>query len=169
LLPEPTKSDLAWTGNLKQALEQAREQATQTGKRSLVFVDFTGETCTNCKYNENNVFTKPDIRSLFNRYKLVRLYTDKVPDDFYSPQTRATFGSNTTRQKSDAEANEWFQKMAFNDIKLPLYVILEPRPDGKVEVIGKYDAGKINSDAEFAQFLKGPLDGAAMGTAQLGK
>jgi thiol:disulfide interchange protein DsbD len=167
LLPEPTKSDLAWTGNLKQAIEQARQEAVKTGKRSLVFVDFTGETCTNCKYNENNVFTKSDIRNLFNRYKLVRLYTDKVPDEFYSPQLRAAFGSSTARQKGDAETNEWFQKTALNDIKLPLYVILDPRPDGKVEVVGKYDAGKINSDSEFAQFLKAPFDSAKTGMAQV--
>jgi thiol:disulfide interchange protein DsbD len=167
LLPEPTKSDLAWSGNLKQAIEQAREETIKTGKRSLVFVDFTGETCTNCKYNENNVFTKSDIRNLFNRYKLVRLYTDKVPDEFYAPQLRGAFGSSTVRQKGDAETNEWFQKTAFNDIKLPLYVILEPRPDGKVEVVGKYDAGKINSDSEFAEFLKAPFESAATGTAQV--
>jgi len=169
LLPEPNhgKGELDWTGNLKKAIDEARAEAKKTGRRSLVFVDFTGETCTNCKINENNVFTKPDIRNLFQRYRLVQLFTDKVPDQFYSSESRARFGGDTVRQVEDARANLWFQKKAFGTEQLPLYVILEPRADGKVDLVGQYDEGKINNDAEFAQFLKAPLDGAAAGTAQV--
>jgi thiol:disulfide interchange protein len=168
LLPEPNhgKGELDWTGNLKKAIDEARAEAKKTGRRSLVFVDFTGETCTNCKINENNVFTKPDIRSLFQRYRLVQLFTDKVPDQFYSSETRARFGGDTARQIEDARANLWFQQKAFNTEQLPLYVILEPTADGKVDVLGKYDEGKINDDAAFAQFLKKPLE-AATATAQV--
>jgi thiol:disulfide interchange protein len=167
LLPEPShgKGELTWSGNLKKVIEAARAETRQTGKRTLVFVDFTGETCTNCKLNESDVFTKPDIRDLFKRYRLVQLYTDKVPDEFYSADAKAGFGNGTARQVNDARDNLWFQKAAFNDEKLPLYVILEPRPDGRIEVLGKYAEGKINNDAEFAQFLKAPLDG--MATAQV--
>jgi thiol:disulfide interchange protein DsbD len=169
LLPEPShgKGDLAWSGNLKKAIDEARAETKKTGKRSLVFVDFTGETCTNCKINENNVFTKPDIRDLFKRYKLVQLYTDKVPDEFYSPEAQAKFNGGVTRQKADAAANLWFQKAAFDTEQLPLYVILEPRADGKIDVLGQYDEGKIMNDAAFAQFLKTPLDGGATRTAQV--
>jgi thiol:disulfide interchange protein DsbD len=165
LLPE--RSDLVWSGNLTNAIDEARAELKKTGKRSLVFVDFTGETCTNCKINENGVFTKPDIRALFERYRLVQLYTDKVPDDLYSPELRARFGGDTSQQIEDAHANLWFQKAAFNTEQLPLYVILEPRADGKIDVLGQYDEGKIINDAAFAQFLKAPLESAATGTAQV--
>jgi thiol:disulfide interchange protein DsbD len=45
LLPEPrvSKSGLNWSANLKQALDEAQKGQT-TGKRKLVFVDFTGES-----------------------------------------------------------------------------------------------------------------------------
>jgi thiol:disulfide interchange protein DsbD len=168
LLPEPLdKGDLAWSGNLKQVLDQARAEAQKTGQRRLVFVDFTGESCTNCKLNEKDVFSKPDIQKLFDKYALVQLYTDKVPDKFYAPELRGRFGGSVSRQKQDAEANLWFQKAAFDTEQLPLYVILEARADGKIEVLGQYDEGKISNDAAFAQFLKGPLENATTATAQL--
>jgi thiol:disulfide interchange protein DsbD len=45
LLPEPrvSKSGLSWSANLQQAIDEARKGQT-TGKRKLVFVDFTGES-----------------------------------------------------------------------------------------------------------------------------
>jgi thiol:disulfide interchange protein DsbD len=163
LLPETgeVKGDLPWSGNLKKVLDEAREEYQRTGKPQFVFVDFTGETCTNCKINERTVFIKPEIRGLFQKYHLVQLYTDKVPNRFYSPDVRARFGNDVSRQSADAKANLWFEKAAFNDEQLPLYVILKPELNGKIEVVGKYDEGKINNDSAFAQFLKTPLDGGA--------
>ncbi|MBY0526377.1 MAG: hypothetical protein K2R98_23490 [Gemmataceae bacterium] len=160
LLPEPTESkgELAWSGNLKKVIDEARADALKTGKPKYVFVDFTGETCTNCKINEKSVFIKPEIRGLFQHYLLAQMYTDKVPDKFYPTTLRSRFGSNTARQRDDAAANLWFQRAAFSTEQLPLYVILWPKSDGKIEVVGKYVEGKINSEAEFAQFLKGPLE-----------
>jgi thiol:disulfide interchange protein DsbD len=153
LLPEPAQGagDLAWTGNLKAAIDEARRQ----NKR--VFVDFTGETCTNCKLNEKNVFTKPEIRNLFGSYLLVQLYTDKVPDKFYSAAARRQFAGGVTRQRDDAtRINLSFQRAAFANQQLPLYVILEPLPDNTIRVVGTYKEGKINDEAAFAEFLKEP-------------
>jgi thiol:disulfide interchange protein DsbD len=120
LLPEPGegKGELAWSGNLAQSIEEARIQ------HQLVFVDFTGETCTNCKINEKNVFTKPEIKELFRPYRLVQLYTDKVPDKYYSASIRGKFGNDASRQRKDAVVNLKFQKDAFGTEQLPLYVIL---------------------------------------------
>jgi thiol:disulfide interchange protein DsbD len=153
LLPEPRegKSELAWTGNLPRAIDEARAQ------RQLVFIDFTGETCTNCKWNENNVFAKPEIKELFRTYRLAQLYTDKVPDKYYSSAVRSNFGNDASRQRQDAAANLWFQIEAFGDEKLPLYVILDPKADGTIEVVGQYAEGKINDETAFAQFLREPL------------
>ena len=90
---------------------------------------------------------------------VVQLYTDKVPNEYYSERLRSQFGSNTARQRHDAsEGNLWFQQAAFNgNEQLPLYVILEPSLDGKIAVVGIYDEGKINNEAAFAEFLRAPV------------
>jgi thiol:disulfide interchange protein DsbD len=167
LLPEPTQSkgELAWTGNLKATVDQARVAAAsqRASDRRLIFLDFTGETCVNCSLNEHNVFPKPEIRDLLQRYRLVQLFTDKVPDQYYAAGVRSGFGLDTSRQREDAAANLAFQRAAaFTSTggteQLPLYVILEPRPEGEIRVVAKYDEGKINDDAAFADFLRKPLE-----------
>jgi thiol:disulfide interchange protein len=158
LLPEsrPGKGEV-WTGNLEYAVQQAREYRQKTGQAKLIFVDFTGATCTNCKINEQNVFSKGEVRKLFQPYILVQLYTDTVPIEFYSPEDRAQFKNDNTRQVNDAEVvNAGFQKKAFNDARLPLYVIFEPMLDGTIKTVGVYREGLINNQAEFAEFLRKP-------------
>jgi thiol:disulfide interchange protein DsbD len=161
LLPEPTegKASLPWTGNLRQAIEEARAPSRDSRGEKLVFVDLTGKTCTNCKINEQNVFSKPEFKRLFQSYKLVQLYTDEVPNAFYTPALQAQFGNDTTRQRDDAHANLKFQREAFGTEQLPLYVILKPQADGKIAILGRYDEGKINDEAAFAKFLKDPIEG----------
>ena len=66
------------------------------------------------------------------------------------------------------EANLWFQKEAFGTEQLPLYVILEPLPGGRVRVVDRYDEGKINDEGAFAAFLKKPLETGGVMTAQAG-
>jgi thiol:disulfide interchange protein DsbD len=150
LLPDPTQGgvahgDLRWTADLPQAVTQARD----AGKK--VFVDFTGVTCKNCKYNERQVFTRPEVRELFKQYQLVQMYTDTVPAEFYPQKT-----SDEQREK-DAAANLDFQKRKFGNEQLPLYVILDPQPGGKVVPLAVYDEGKINKVDQFVEFLKRPL------------
>jgi thiol:disulfide interchange protein DsbD len=165
LLPEPTENEgaLAWSGNLPQAIEEARAYQKRTGQPKLVFVDFTGETCTNCKFNENSVFSRSNVQALFQPYRLVQMFTDKVPDKYYAPDLRSSF-TNTDRQQEDARANLQFQDDVFQNQQLPLYVILEPLPNGTVRVVSRYDEGKINNVEAFAQFLKKPVDGQALGS-----
>jgi thiol:disulfide interchange protein DsbD len=151
LLPDPgeVKSELAWSVDLKRAVDRSRKLQTE-GKLKPIFIDFTGEICTNCRYNEGNVFSKPEIRDLLKQYELVQLYTDTVPTQYVKdPSLREDF----------AEINREFQQQKFNTLQLPLYVILQPLPDGQqTEVVGVYDEGKINDVARFAQFLKQPLE-----------
>ncbi len=162
LLPEPSESGahgLAWNGNLPRAIEEARAQAKRSGQPQYVFVDFTGETCTNCKFNEKNVFSKSEIKKLFQPYSLVQMYTDKVPDYFFSPRLQSTFGTSVARQQADADVNLQFQRDTFGTEQLPLYVILRPVPDeDRVEEVARYDEGKINNESEFAQFLRKPFE-----------
>lgn len=150
LLPEPSAaevvgSDLPWSGDLRRALDNAR------ARNGRVFVDFTGKTCSNCKLNEREVFPKPEVRDLFKQYTLVQLYTDEVPPTFYESDP------GLTRREADATANFEFEKKAFGQEQLPLYVILKPEPNGKTTVVGVYDEGKINNEGKFVEFLKNGL------------
>ncbi len=156
LLPDPSQSDMNWSGDLEKALVNAETQRQRTGKPAFVFVDFTGETCTNCKLNERSVFIRSDVKELFAKYQLVQLFTDKVPDKYYPSAIRAGF-KDTGRQTADADVNRWFEDQAFGTQQLPLYVVLEPR-DGKVFAVGVYDEGKINNVGTFVEFLKKPFD-----------
>jgi cytochrome c biogenesis protein CcdA len=144
LLPEPAE-DLPWTADLRHAVETAR------ARNGRVFVDFTGVTCTNCRLNENNVFTKPEVRELFKQYQLVQMYTDTIPPEFYETDP------DLDRREADAAADLDFQTKGFGTEQLPLYVILKPEANGKITVVGVYDEGKINNEGAFVEFLKSGL------------
>jgi thiol:disulfide interchange protein DsbD len=136
---------LSWSGDLASALSEAAKE------KKLVFIDFTGVTCTNCKINEKNVFTKAEVKDLFKKYVRVQLYTDTVPEGFYSK------AAEDEQREKDATANQEFQKKSFKAEQLPLYVILKPAGDGTFETIGVYDEGKINKVDKFVEFLSKPL------------
>ena len=52
----------------------AGTQAKAEGK--LVFVNFTGYTCTNCRWMEANVFIKPEVETELGKFVLAKLFTD---------------------------------------------------------------------------------------------
>jgi thiol:disulfide interchange protein DsbD len=158
LLPEagsPGADALPWSADLSGAVDRIAKakQTSGSAERPLVFVDFTGVTCTNCKYNEENVFTRPEVRDLLRRYTLVQMYTDHVPAEFYADPPPLL------DRKLEAASNLEFQKEVFQDQRLPLYAVLEPQAGGKVRVVGVYDEGKINEVGRFVEFLKKPLEG----------
>lgn len=159
LLPDPiagsATGELKWTANLKQALEDAKADRLRSGQPGRVFIDFTGKTCTNCKINERSVFTRPEVKELFKNYRLVQLFTDQVPDELFPASVRSTL-KGTERQQADADVNRWFQEQAFGTLQLPLYVVLEPRDDGTIEVRGIYDEGRIINVGNFVEFLRSP-------------
>ena len=68
-----------------------------------VFVDFTGYTCTNCRWMEMNVFENPNVIALFEQYTLIRLYTD---------------GGENARKNQQMEVDR------FGTAALPYYVLL---------------------------------------------
>jgi thiol:disulfide interchange protein len=81
------------------------QEAKTQGKR--VFIDFTGYTCTNCRWMEANMFTRPDVRTALSRYVLSRLFTD---------------GDGKMYERQQA-----FQQSQFNTVALPLYAIVDAR------------------------------------------
>jgi thiol:disulfide interchange protein len=125
LLPEPSSAEivgggeLAWSADLLHAIEDSRS----TGK--VVLVDFTGVTCTNCKLNEKNVFPKPAVKELLGQFRLVQMYTDTIPPEFYESSP------DESKRDKDARTNLDFQRKAFGTEQLPLYTLLKPEPGVK--------------------------------------
>lgn len=119
-----TKDEPVWIDN---NLEKALAQAKAENKR--VFIDFTGYTCTNCRWMEANVFTKREVETEMSRFVLARLYTDGE-------------GENYERQQQ-------YQEINFRTVALPFYAILEP--DGKT--VSTFP-GLTRNVPEFVDFLQ---------------
>jgi thiol:disulfide interchange protein len=125
---EGPKMDVAstetyWESDFKTAL--ARAQA----ENKVVFLDFTGVTCVNCRLMEQDVFPDPSVKERFGEMVTAKLYTD--------------------RGTEEDMANQELQKKLAKTIALPVYVLL--KPDGTT-VIGKYE-GLAPSPDEFVKFL----------------
>lgn len=99
-----------------------------------VFIDFTGYTCTNCRWMESNMFELAEVKKLLGELVLVRLYTDGT-------------------QAEHAE-NLRFEQTRFGTIALPLYAIMSPRD----EIIATFP-GLTRDRNEFIGFLKKGLEG----------
>jgi thiol:disulfide interchange protein len=97
--------------------------------RKLVFVDFTGYTCTNCRWMEANIFSRPDVGAQLGQFVLARLYTD---------------GDGEIYERQQA-----FQEKKFGTVALPLYAIVDA--DGTVRATF---TGLTRDPAEFIAFLR---------------
>ena len=150
LLPDPGRggSELEWGTDLKDALDRVRQEGLKTGKLRPVLIDFTGVTCTNCNYNEANVFPQPAVRAELERFERVQLFTDWLPADRYAADP------GNRERNMEGKVNKAFQEGVFGTIQLPLYVVLQPQVSGGVKVLGVYPEGKINDPAAFVKFLK---------------
>ena len=118
-LPEP--KHLGWSTDLHEAIASSRGRR-RTGKSKPIFVDFTGVTCTNCKYNENTVFPQPKVRraarqvragATLHRLGAGRASTRPTPGEHARDgrRPRPTASSRSTCSGTD---------------QLPLYAILVP-------------------------------------------
>lgn len=107
-------------------LEEGRARAAETGQ--LVFVNYTGFTCTNCRYMEGSVFPRPEIASILETMVLVELYTDGL-----EPQHEKARDDQVKR---------------FRTAALPFYAV--ERADGTV--IATFPSS-TNDPEEFRRFL----------------
>jgi thiol:disulfide interchange protein len=118
------QSDASWILNDYQGgLTKAKEE------NKLVFIDFTGYTCTNCRWMEANMFPRPEVSREIEKFVRVRLYTDGAGDLFQRQQQ--------------------MQQEKFGTVALPLYAIV--RSDGSV--VATF-AGLTRNSNEFVAFLK---------------
>jgi len=71
-----------------------------------LLVDFTGYTCTNCRWMEANMFTEPEVAREMARYIRLRLYTDGRGEEYIRFQN--------------------LQRDTFGTVALPYYAVLAP-------------------------------------------
>jgi thiol:disulfide interchange protein DsbD len=71
-----------------------------------ILVDFTGYTCTNCRWMEANMFTEPAVARELGRYVRLRLYTDGRGEEYLRFQN--------------------LQRDTFGTVALPYYAVLSP-------------------------------------------
>ena len=113
-----------WMKNqYKEALAKARAE------NKLIFVNFTGNACTNCHWMKANMFPRPEIAPLMKDFVLVDLFTD---------------GTDAA-----SEENAKMEEERYKTVSLPFYVIL----DADEHVIATF-AGSTRDAQQFAGFLK---------------
>jgi len=113
-------------------IADAIAEAEKTGK--LIFVNFSGYTCTNCHWMEANVLSKSEVMELLNEFVLVKLYTD---------------GGENHRAKRQYEIDK------FGTAAQPFYAIL----DENENEIARFP-GLTRDLNEFKDFLnKGLIEG----------
>jgi thiol:disulfide interchange protein len=116
--------EIKWISNDYQA---ALSNAKAENKN--VFVDFTGYTCTNCRWMEANVFPKQEVENEMGNFVLARLYTDGEGDVY-------------------ARQQQMEQDM-FGTVALPFYAII----DGDGKTVATFP-GLTRNTSEFVDFLK---------------
>ena len=94
--------DFKWYRDLEKGLSEAKVTSKP------VFIDFTGYTCTNCRWMEANIFTKREVKDRFNEMILVQLYTDGGPNH---------------------RENQEYEIERFGTAALPFYVIISPNDE----------------------------------------
>jgi thiol:disulfide interchange protein len=93
-----------------------------------ILVDFTGYTCTNCRWMEANIFPLADVKREMDQFVLVRLYTDGEGDVY--------------------ERQQAMEQDTFGTVALPFYAVMDS--DGKPTATYP---GLTRSSSEFIDFL----------------
>jgi len=118
----------AWLESYEAAVQKAKAD------NKPVFLNFTGVTCTNCRWMEKNMFPDPAVKKELEKFVLAELYTDRED----TPEN----------QKAD-EKNGQLQVDKFGSVALPLYAIIDPNGN-KLAQFG----GLTRSKEEFISFLQ---------------
>jgi thiol:disulfide interchange protein DsbD len=117
-------AELQWmTNDLDGALARAKAE------NKKVFVDFTGYTCTNCRWMEANMFVLPEVKAEMEKFVLVSLYTDGDGDVY--------------------ERQQKLEQDTFGTVALPFYAVFNA--DG---LPGTTFPGLSRNSQEFVDFLQ---------------
>ena len=126
LPPKKMKSNLNWIHSLDNAFIIANEE------NKKIFIDFTGVTCTNCRWMETNVFAEQSVEDIMSQFILVSLYTDA--------------GDNYLEKRD-------YQISRFKTAALPYYVILD-----KNDLVIDEFPGMTRDIEQFKAFLENGLN-----------
>ena len=118
-----TQEESAW---LKDDYAGALAKASAEGKN--VLINFTGYSCTNCKWMKTNMFPREGIATLLDEYVVVELYTDGIDDA--------------------AEINQTLQLERYKTAAIPFYAIVTPDESSIAEF-----AGRTTDEETFGAFL----------------
>jgi thiol:disulfide interchange protein DsbD len=118
-----TQEESAW---LKDDYAGALAKASAEGKN--VLINFTGYSCTNCKWMKTNMFPREGIATLLDQYVVVELYTDGIDDA--------------------AEINQTLQLERYKTAAIPFYAIVTPDESSIAEF-----AGRTTDEETFGAFL----------------
>jgi thiol:disulfide interchange protein DsbD len=128
--PDPYPGKTSGSKAARLSWNDTFEAAKAESDGKLIFIDFTGVTCTNCRQMEDNVFPDPDVEKALKTMSRAKLYTDRPTD-----ADRANVKLMIEMTKSTT---------------LPNYVVASP--DGKPIRVFQ---GSTFDTAAFAKFLKG--------------
>lgn len=118
-----SNSHATWLASYDEAVRKARAD------NKPIFLNFTGVTCTNCRWMESNMFPDPQVKKELERFVLAELYTDReTPED---------------------ERNGQLQAEKFETVALPLYAII----DAQGRTLAKFP-GLTRDKQEFVGFLQ---------------
>jgi thiol:disulfide interchange protein len=112
---------------IKNDYEGALAKAKAENKR--VFLDFTGYTCTNCRWMEANIFVLPEVEAEMKKFVLSTLYTDGEGEVY--------------------ERQQQLELEKFGTVALPYYAVVDPNGT----TIATFP-GLTRSKQEFVDFLK---------------
>ena len=105
--------------------EDAWKDAVTNNK--LIFIDFTGTTCVNCRYNEGNVFPLAQVNVELRKFVKISLYTDIVPNPKLS----------RIDSREQAKRNmEWQDSLTNGNVTLPTYLVFQPARDTALDEKG---------------------------------
>jgi thiol:disulfide interchange protein len=130
--------------------EEAWKEAVR--EKKLLFIDFTGVNCKNCRDNENRVFPQAKVRAELAKFVRVQIYNDSVPKR----------GLTAAQAQAEADRNRDLQNATYHDVSTPLYVILDPardKPiaDGKIKgtELGRFAGTIANGQIDdFVQMME---------------
>jgi len=117
-------AELPWIVN---DYDAARTESARQSRPLLI--DFTGYTCTNCRWMEANMFPRPEVARELARYVRVRLYTDGRGEPYRSFQR--------------------MQQTTYGTVALPYYAVVDP--DGTPAVAF---GGLTRDSGAFVSFLR---------------
>jgi thiol:disulfide interchange protein DsbD len=118
------------SGELAWLLDDYRGAIRQAAmEQRPVLIDFTGYTCTNCRWMEANMFPRDDVKRALDRFVRVRLYTDGLGEPYESQQR--------------------LEQRLFGTVALPLYAVIDPTGRPRARFLGM-----TRDTREFVDFLE---------------